>query len=194
MFNFFFKPPKQKTAQKNILEETIQGVALKFKKHHASKCIRISIKDTGPVLVTLPKRMSFSHARAFALLHLDWLKSNALPLRIVENPQVVKDLRTLAKKELPKRLQELAGLHGFNYARVSIKNMKTRWGSCSFLNNINLNLNLMRLEDDLIDYVLLHELAHTVEKNHGPRFWALLESCMPNAREVRKKLRTQKTS
>lgn len=75
---------------------------------------------------------------------------------------------------LPGRLSQLAARHGFKFGRVTIRNQQSRWGSCSSRNNINLNLHLIRLPDPLIDYVLLHELAHTVEKNHGPGFWKLL--------------------
>lgn len=89
-------------------------------------------------------------------------------------------MRWEAKVYLPKRLKELAEKHGFRYQDVSIKNTKTRWGSCSSANNINLNLHLMRVPEHLIDYVLLHELAHTVQKNHGEKFWLLLEHCYPN--------------
>ena len=84
-------------------------------------------------------------------------------------------LRITAKNYLPLRLHELAQQHGFSYNRVFIKNLKTRWGSCSNVNNINLNLHLMRLPDHLIDSVLLHELCHTKEKNHGKGFWALMD-------------------
>ncbi len=83
-------------------------------------------------------------------------------------------LRVAAKNYLPHRLHQLAKIHGFHYNRVFIKNLKTRWGSCSGVNNINLNLHLMRLPDHLIDSVLLHELCHTVEKNHGTGFWSLM--------------------
>ncbi len=84
-------------------------------------------------------------------------------------------LRVAAKNYLPSRLHQLAQKHNFTYNRVFIKNLKSRWGSCSYVNNINLNLHLMRLPDHLIDSVLLHELCHTVEKNHGTGFWRLLD-------------------
>ena len=102
-------------------------------------------------------------------------------------------MRWEAKIYLPKRLKELADKHGFKFQDVSIKNTKTRWGSCSFANNINLNLHLMRVPEHLIDYVLLHELAHTVEKNHGAKFWSLLEHCYPNARKADKEMNNFRT-
>jgi predicted metal-dependent hydrolase len=102
-------------------------------------------------------------------------------------------MRWEAKIYLPKRLKELADMHGFKYQHVSIKNASTRWGSCSSANNINLNLHLMRVPQHLIDYVLLHELAHTVEKNHGPKFWQLLEKCYPDARKADKEMNNYRT-
>jgi hypothetical protein len=97
--------------------------------------------------------------------------------------------RIEAKRYLPALLKSLAQQHGFTFERVFIKNHKSRWGSCSSQNNINLSLHLMRLPDHLIDYVLLHELAHTRIKNHSQKFWNLLESVYHGARTADKKLR-----
>jgi predicted metal-dependent hydrolase len=80
-----------------------------------------------------------------------------------------------AKELLPQRVAQLASTYGLSYAGLSLKKIKSRWGSCSFQNNINLSIYLMQLPDYLIDYVILHELCHTIEKNHGPKFWALLD-------------------
>ncbi len=97
--------------------------------------------------------------------------------------------RKEAKAYLPDRLAELAKRYGFCYQRVFIKNHKSRWGSCSAVNNINLNLNLMRLPDDLIDYVLLHELVHTEIKDHSPRFWARVDEVCEDVKLKRKQMR-----
>lgn len=88
--------------------------------------------------------------------------------------------RKEAKAYLPERVEELARQHGLNYKKVAVKNTKTRWGSCSHDNNINLNLHLMRLPEHLIDYVILHELAHTKVKNHSAKFWQLLDELTNN--------------
>jgi len=98
--------------------------------------------------------------------------------------------RREAKRVLPDRLRELAEQFGFNYTDVRINNSKTRWGSCSGGKKINLSLSLMQLPWHLIDYVLLHELCHTVEMNHSDRFWALMDRVTANqAKKLRKELK-----
>ncbi len=93
-------------------------------------------------------------------------------------------LRKEAKIYLPQRTLELAEKHNFKVNLIFIKNAKTRWGSCSSKNNINLNLNLLRLPQTLIDYVILHELSHTVHHNHSNFFWDLLNQITLNRAKV----------
>jgi predicted metal-dependent hydrolase len=102
---------------------------------------------------------------------------------------IVQVMRQEARIYLPQRLNELAKICNLQFENVYVKHVKSRWGSCSSANNINLNLHLMRLPDRLIDYVLLHELAHTVEKNHGPGFWNLMEKICPGAGKLDKELK-----
>lgn len=102
---------------------------------------------------------------------------------------IIKALRIEAKEYLPERTYDLAKELGFKLKKVFIKNNKTLWGSCSGINNINLNLHLIRLPNHLIDYVIIHELCHTVEKNHGPQFWKLMDSILGNAKKISKELK-----
>lgn len=111
--------------------------------------------------------------------------------RLPDSPEVAQ-LRKEAKACLPGRLRELAALHGFSVNSVRIKHNVSNWGSCSAKGNINLNLNLMRLPEDLQDYVMLHELCHLRYMNHGKEFHALLESLCPNHMELRKRLKEYK--
>jgi len=83
-------------------------------------------------------------------------------------------IRKEAKEYLPQRTEQLATEHGFTYRGVTVKNVTSRWGSCSPVNHINLNIHLVRLPQQLSDYVILHELTHTVHKNHGKLFWQSL--------------------
>ncbi len=106
-----------------------------------------------------------------------------LPLKpAIDDRQAIRALLTT-------RLATLAAIHGFRYNRVFLRNQRTRWGSCSSQNNINLNVKLLRLPHDLRDYVLLHELVHTRIPNHGPKFWAALEAYCPGARRLERRLR-----
>lgn len=91
-----------------------------------------------------------------------------------------KALRHEAKRLLPDRLMKLANQHHFTCTGVRIMNGKTRWGSCNMHKSINLSLSLMLLPWHLIDYVLLHELCHTIEMNHSDRFWKLLNGVTDN--------------
>lgn len=113
------------------------------------------------------------------------------PRRVPVTPEV-EQMRAQAKASLPPRLKELADEHGFTYNRVTIKNNISNWGSCSVRGNINLNLRLVTLPQTLQDYVMLHELCHLKEMNHGPKFHALLESLCPSHRALEKELRQYK--
>lgn len=104
----------------------------------------------------------------------------------------VEELRRQAKAYLPGRLNELANLYGFQYNTLRIKHNSSNWGSCSSKGNINLNLNLMRVPQDLQDYVMLHELCHLRYLNHSPQFHALLESVCPGHREKQRRLKDYK--
>jgi len=103
---------------------------------------------------------------------------------------VTSALRKEAKALLPMRLKQLALQHDFDYSSVDIKQLRSRWGSCTQQSHITLNLFLMQLPWQLIDYVILHELTHTKYLHHGSDFWKHLESCMPHAKTLRKQLRT----
>ena len=87
----------------------------------------------------------------------------------------IEALRSAAKAELPTRIEELARLHGFRYGRVTIRASRTKWGCCTGDNNLSLSLFLMTLPPHLRDFVLLHELCHTVHHDHSPYFHALLD-------------------
>lgn len=98
-------------------------------------------------------------------------------------------LKVEAQQYLPGRVEVMAAKFSFRYKKVTVRNAKTRWGSCSFDNNINLSIHLMRLPDRLIDYVILHELCHTIHKNHGPKFWAHLDKVSGDAKGMAKEMK-----
>ena len=175
---------------------------IKLTKYKGAKNIRIRVKEDSKISVSLPYFIAYDEALRFLRTKRDWIKEQikAYCHKVIspEEAQAQKSikealeaaLRKEARNYLPRRLQELATKHGLKYKRVFIRNTRTRWGSCSHENNINLCIHLMKLPNDLIDYVLLHELTHTVHKNHSPRFWAKLGELLgENAKTIDKKLK-----
>lgn len=113
------------------------------------------------------------------------------PLRTVrkkEDPRR-KQNRELARQRITLRVEYFAPLVGVTYNRIFIKEQKTRWGSCSSLGNLNFNWKLILLDEELLDYVVVHELAHRKQMNHSPTFWAEVERVLPDYRERRRRLK-----
>ena len=113
------------------------------------------------------------------------------PLRTVrkkEDPRR-KQNRDLARQRITRRVEYFAPLVGVTYNRIFIKEQKTRWGSCSSLGNLNFNWKLILLNEELLDYVVVHELAHRKQMNHSPTFWAEVERVLPDYRERRRRLK-----
>lgn len=163
---------------------------IKYIGNNRAKRIIISVKPEF-VRVVIPKRQSFKSAQRFVESRLEWIKKNKTKIKLqTQKKQELPEIdKKIARKVLCRRIGELAQLHNFVYNRISIRKQKTRWGSCSSKDNINLNMNLLHLPSELMDYVLLHELVHTKVKNHSNDFWDELETVVPNARIIDRKLK-----
>jgi predicted metal-dependent hydrolase len=107
---------------------------------------------------------------------------------------IVKTWRKEAQQFLPLRINELANQFNLKFQKISVRNTKSRWGSCSYKNNISLSLHLMRIPDKLIDYVILHELTHTIVKNHSNVFWETLEKVCENSKQLDRELKNYNLS
>ncbi len=100
-------------------------------------------------------------------------------------------MRACAATELPSRLRALAERHGLDVRRVTVRNQRSRWGSCSREGDIALNWRLLQMPEPVCDYVLLHELMHLREPNHSPKFWALVAAVCPDFAAARAWLRAE---
>lgn len=143
--------------------------------------ISLSVRAAGVVRLSFPCGVPRARALDFLESKIDWVvrTRDRLAARAAAHPAPapcdVEALRCAAKAELPARVAELARLHGFRYGRVTIRASRTKWGCCTGDNNLSLSLFLMNLPPHLRDFVLLHELCHTVHHDHSPRFHALLD-------------------
>ena len=168
-----------------------------FVRHPRARRYLIRVRLDGTVRVTIPRWGSKREAKAFADRERPWIDRQLA--RASEAPQPAempaehaRDLRGRAGRELPKRLLELAARHGVTVSRVSIRNQRWRWGSCSPSGHICLNWRLLLMPDWVRDYVLIHELMHLKRMDHSPRFWKLVAEACPEYEAARRHLRQQR--
>lgn len=187
-----FRLPRTETRR----EVEVEGVGnVVFEKSPRAGKINISVKSGGKVRVAIPGRISFRKAMEFFTLNIGWVKKSLGKIEISDSTkirledEVDGERADEAKKIINTRVKELAEQHGFSYQRVTVRRQKTRWGSCSGSNNLSLNIKLVELPQELMDYVILHELVHTRVRNHSGEFWSTLDEYTDGrSREYRKKL------
>ena len=166
-----------------------------FERSQRARHVNISVKPFRGVRVAVPYGLSFKKAAEFVHTKSDWMKIHLEKIKQYEkeynfNSAAAEDIdKAKTKTILTRRLKRLAEKHGFAYNRLFIRNQKTRWGSCSSKNNINLNMKLVKLPDELIDYVILHELVHTCKKDHSKAFWAEMDKLVGNGKKMASRLR-----
>ena len=169
-----------------------------FERSKKARHINISIKPFKGVRVAIPYGVSYNKAKQVAKSKKSWIQKHLDKMKRVEQEYNIfsKNLteidRVEARKKLVRRLNELSEQHGFSYNKVFMRNQKTRWGSCSAKNNISLNMKLVRLPEEMIDYVLLHELVHTRIKNHNNEFWTELNRIVGDAKRMDRRLNEYK--
>jgi len=165
---------------------------LVFVRHSRARRYVISVRDDGTVRVTVPRWGSKREAREFAERERPWIekqRARIAPSSPKPDAGTLRAMRELAKRELPPRLMELAARHGLTVSRVSIRNQRWRWGSCSRNGHICLNWRLVTMPERVRDYVLIHELMHLKRMDHSPKFSKLVEAACPDFRNARNFLR-----
>ena len=174
----------------------IDGIgSVLFEKSRRAKRVVISIRIPQSVRVAVPTRTSFKKAEEFVLSKIERINKHLKKVKQYEKDRkTIRDNfngidKAIAKRVLTNRLKHLAEKHEFSYNKVSIRSQRTRWGSCSNKNNISLNVKLVLLPKELIDYVMLHELVHTRIHNHSKKFWAELDRYIGNGKVMAKRLR-----
>ena len=156
----------------------------------------LRVRTDGTVRVTVPRWGSKREAKTFAEDQRDWIRAELA--RVTQErlqssgqvpPDLARELRARAERDLPERLLTLAAQHGMTIARISVRNQRWRWGSCSRGGHICLNWRLAGMPDWVRDYVIVHELMHLKRMDHSPKFWELVAQACPKYREARTWLR-----
>ncbi|VVC02568.1 Uncharacterised protein [Candidatus Bilamarchaeum dharawalense] len=177
----------------NLLQRAIRSIEKGRWNVDAGK--KIEFKH-GQILVVLGKEFEINlvESKRFGIM----IVGRKVEVRIVEHPDKNEKIARLIRKkiseiimpELTQRISEINQKHFHsNISKIVIRDAVSRWGSCSTRGVISLNFRLLLMPQDILDYVIVHELAHTKYRSHGPRFWGLVESVMPNHREKRTWLR-----
>ena len=158
------------------------------------KSISIQVNSEGQVIVRCPQRMRELDVILYVESKRDWIeKQIAEQKRRSKQPKLtqvqIEELAKQAKTVIPQRVAYYAPRVGVTYGRITIRNQKTLWGSCSSNGNLNFNCLLMLVPAEVRDYVVVHELCHRKEMNHSAKYWAEVERVMPNYRIHRKWLK-----
>jgi len=160
--------------------------------------MRLAVGRDGAVVLTTPVRTAERFGEGFVLRHARWVMAALARVRSLPPLDPVARYgrreylrhREAARTFVLSRIAVLASSLGeVSFSRVSIRDQKTCWGSCSRKGNLNFNYKILFLPPHLQDYVIVHELAHLRELNHSPRFWALVASVVPDWRTCRRELR-----
>lgn len=168
---------------------------MEFVRHPRARRYVIRVRPDGTVRVTLPRWGSQRHAELFAEQQRPWIDRQKARVDAGRNtgpvytPDEVAELRRRAVRELPVQLRLLAERHGLAVSRVSVRNQRSRWGSCSPSGHICLNWRLILMPDAVRDYVLIHELMHLRRLDHSRHFWRLVAHACPDVEASRRWLR-----
>lgn len=167
-----------------------------IRRSRKARHVRITVRRDGNVTLTLPFFVSAKRGRLFLESKKEWIREKIRNL--AEQPDHIlrrggvreyRESREAARRLVEERLAYFQEFYKVTWKRVSIRNQKTRWGSCSHGGSLSFNYRLISLPPHLADYVIVHELCHLSELNHSPEFWALVARTFPDYRALRRELR-----
>lgn len=173
--------------------QQVGNIPYTLRRHPRAKRVRILISRDRKVIVSMPSRFSRRVAEKFVTDKADWIHSVVAGLP-APNTMTARERRqqTKAARALVHQLvNDYSARYGFRVGNISIRHQRTRWGSCSIEGHLSFNARIVTLPESLQKYIVIHELAHTKEHNHSPRFWTLVGSMVPDYRILRATLRLQ---
>lgn len=172
-----------KSSEKNLYNHPLLGEVVLVRSWRARR-LSLTVRPSGEVRLSYPGFVSKTKALEFLDSRVEWVEQSRErfaergAVRVEYSTEEIEQMRREAKEWLPGRVAFWAEKFGFRYGRVTIRASRSKWGSCSGENNISLSLYLMTLPPHLRDYVIIHELCHTVHHNHSKSFHSLVDQCL----------------
>lgn len=170
-------------------------VNYQVKKSLKAKHIRLTVHADGRVVLTVPKNGTIENAKIFLAKKRKWILEKTYFFKTRKVPRKTKPTRTEylhnkneALNRVKNKILQINQYYGFMIGKITIRNQSTRWGSCSKKGNLNFNFKVKYLPEELLDYLVTHELCHLQEFNHSKKFWDLVKKRVPNYKLLRKKL------
>lgn len=166
------------------------AVEITIKRHHWSRRVRLSVQHDGRVVVTMPKRASMRRVLAFIEEKRVWIeeKVKSVKGRVSSHhpqPLLGEEGRQKVRELIEPIVDRYCQMFGVTCKRISIRNQRSRWGSCSSKQTLSFNVRLMTLPRELVEYVVVHEVCHLLEMNHSSRFWQFVATALPDFRNRR---------
>ena len=191
----FLQAPVEETRGLRPQAEEAEPVGIHFVRMRRARRYVMRVRPDGDLRVTIPRGGSKAEALRFAERHMAWAERQRSRVLEARRPAAVdRELRIKAAQALPPQLLEIAARHGLAVHRVTIRNQRSRWGSCSSRGHITLNFRLMLMPPEVREYILIHELMHLKQANHSIRFWRLVEAACPGFRDAERWLKQHGSS
>ena len=179
-------------------EIVLSGECIKYilRESNRAKTVNVTLHRDGLVVVSLPKRAKERDAERFLREKEKWILSHLEKVRNDKGIYLPNHkghelylLKEYASLFIKRKIEQLNQHYKFKISKISVKNQKSQWGSCSTKKNLNFTYKIILLPSKLAEYVIAHELCHIQEFNHSKNFWNLLEEMVPESRELNKELR-----
>ncbi|PIX90225.1 MAG: metal-dependent hydrolase [Candidatus Moranbacteria bacterium CG_4_10_14_3_um_filter_45_9] len=199
-FNKIWVGSKGTRVKNGIMGETVLlengAISCVVKKNRRVRYARLAVHRDGSVVLTLPFFVSYGKGKEFLESKVNWIREKIQAFALEPEHLLFrgsikeyKASKNEAKRLIEERLAYFQKVYLVSWKRVSIRNQKTRWGSCSRGGNLSFNYRLLLLPPHLCDYVIVHELCHLREMNHGAKFWALVAITFLDYKKLRQEMR-----
>jgi len=183
-------------AKKQIILQN-EKVEYNLRQSTRARCLRITIYPSGELSATLPRNFSLEQLENFLRQKADWILQK-INLARKRKPSILLPKATrreyLARRNearvlVKEKILQFGAIYDLYPQKISIRNQKSRWGSCSRKGNLNFNYRIIHLPEKYLDYIVVHELCHLKEFNHSNKFWDLIRGTIPDYKKIRKEIR-----